>query len=110
MIVRITMTGCSAPGIVLCLIMANTPGHEVQPRTAVDLELVLAADTSVSMDLEERLIQVHSYAQVFHDPAVQAAIQSGPRSRIAATYVEWSGQAVQRVIVPWMLIDGSSSA
>lgn len=104
------MTGCSPAALVLCLMVATSTVQDPEQRTAVDVELVLATDTSVSMTLDERRIQVLSYAQAFRDPAVWAAIRSGGRSRIAVTYVEWSGPEVQRVIVPWTLIDGDASA
>jgi hypothetical protein len=104
------MYGCSIIAGALCAILPDVPTQLPLQSAPVDVELVLAADTSVSMDEEERLIQVRSYAQAFRDANVHAAIQAGPRSRIAVTYVEWSGETIQRVIVPWMLIDSSLSA
>ena len=77
-------------------------------RVAVDVELVLAADTSKSMVDNERRDQVDGYAQAFRDPEVIAGITSGRTGRIAVTYVEWSEE--QRVIVPWTLIDDAGSA
>jgi hypothetical protein len=94
----------------LCAVLPQALTQLPLQAALVDVELVLAADTSVSMDEEERLIQIRSYAQAFRNADVQAAILAGPRARIAVTYVEWSGEAVQRVIVPWMLIDSSASA
>lgn len=104
------MYGCSIIGGALCAVLSQMPTQLPLEPAAVDVELVLAADTSVSMDEEERLIQIRSYAQAFRSADVQAAILAGPRARIAVTYVEWSGEAVQRVIVPWTLIDSSASA
>jgi Mg-chelatase subunit ChlD len=74
----------------------------------VDLELVLAADASGSMDVEERRLQVEGYAQAFRDPKVIAGICGGRTGRIAVTYVEWSDE--QQAIVPWTLIDSAASA
>ena len=77
-------------------------------RVAVDIELVLAADTSNSMDEEERRAQVDGYARAFRDGDVIARILGGPYGRIAVTYVEWA--ETQRVIVPWTLIQDPASA
>jgi hypothetical protein len=77
-------------------------------KVAVDVELVLAADTSSSMDVEERQAQVEGYANAFGDEELIANLLSGPIGRIAVTYVEWSDE--QRVIVPWTLISNVQDA
>jgi hypothetical protein len=82
--------------------------HADPTRAAVDVELVLAADTSSSMDVEERQAQVDGYANAFRDGALIANLLSGPTGRIAVTYVEWSEE--QRVIVPWTLISNVRDA
>ena len=76
----------------------------------VDLELVLAVDVSLSMDLEEQRLQRDGYVQAFRDADVLRAIASGGARRIAVTYVEWAGEHVQSTILPWTLIDGAGSA
>ena len=80
-----------------------------EPRLpAVDLQLVLAVDVSYSMDVEEQRIQRLGYIAAFRDPEVLRAVRSGARGRIAVTYVEWGGSAVQ--VIPWTVIDGAESA
>lgn len=74
----------------------------------VDLELVLAVDVSYSMEIDEQQIQRRGYVNAFLEPTLINAIESGPLGRIAVTYVEWGGSAVQ--IVPWTLIDGPDTA
>lgn len=76
----------------------------------VDLELVLAVDISRSMDYDEQFIQRRGYADAFRHPEVLDAIRTGVLGKIAVTYVEWSGPMLQRVIVPWTLIDGPETA
>ena len=76
----------------------------------VDLELVLAVDVSLSMDLDEQRLQRDGYITAFRDGEVQKAITSGPHGRIAVTYMEWAGPSVQNVVVPWTIIDGSAAA
>ncbi|MFO1048939.1 MAG: DUF1194 domain-containing protein [Geminicoccaceae bacterium] len=71
----------------------------------VDLELVLAVDVSGSMDQGEQALQRRGYVEALLHPEVGAAIRSGPYGRIAATYVEWAGPGLQRVTVPWALLE-----
>jgi hypothetical protein len=79
-------------------------------QTDVDLKLVLAVDISMSMDPEEQRLQREGYVQAFRDTFVQKAIASGQRGRIAVTYFEWAGPAIQQVLIPWRLIDTPESA
>lgn len=76
----------------------------------VDLELVLAVDTSRSIDQDEALLQRLGYVAALTDPQVVAAIQSGLFGRIAVTYLEWSGQGYDHVTVGWSAISDASSA
>jgi hypothetical protein len=76
----------------------------------VDLQLVLAADVSSSMDDDEVRLQRDGFAAAFRDPDIIQAIVSGPSGRIAVTYFEWSGRQNQNVIVPWTVIDSADSA
>jgi hypothetical protein len=76
----------------------------------VDVELVLAVDTSGSIDAEEYQIQHEGYADAFSSNAVIEAIQSGPLQQIAVTFVEWSGLGHQEQVVGWTLIKDKESA
>lgn len=76
----------------------------------VDLELVLLADASRSIDDTEIAFQRGNYAQALTHPEVLGAIANGHRGRIAVTYVEWGDERWQDVVVPWTVIDGKASA
>lgn len=76
----------------------------------VDVALVLAVDTSGSIDSEEYQMQHEGYAAAFTDEAVVEAIQSGEMQAIAVTFVEWSGFGHQRQLVPWTVIKDADSA
>lgn len=76
----------------------------------VDLLLALTVDVSLSMDLDEQRLQRDGYVAAFRDPLVLAAITSGARQRIAVTYIEWAGPAVQSTVVPWTVVDGPEAA
>ena len=82
----------------------------VQAETKVDLELVLLADASGSIDSTELAFQRQGYADALVHPEVQRSISSGAYRRIALTYVEWGNDQWQDVVVPWTIIDGLASA
>lgn len=73
-----------------------------------DLELVLLADASGSIDADELLFQRQSYATAITDPAVVSAIQNTLYGSIAVTYVEWA--ATQATVVDWTIIVNMDSA
>jgi hypothetical protein len=77
---------------------------------SVDLELVLLADASRSIDDGEIRFQRQGYAAAITHPEVLGAIAQGFDQRIAVTYVEWGDARSQDVVVPWTIIDGPDSA
>jgi Protein of unknown function (DUF1194) len=93
--------------LVLFALSAATPAHAAEP---VDLLLVLAADVSRSVDHEKFELQRQGYAAAISDPRVLAAIRSGPHSRIAVLFLEWSGLGNQKIVIDWTLIDGPPAA
>lgn len=76
----------------------------------VDLQLVLAADVSRSIDDDEFKLQRHGYASAFRDPRVLRAIRSGQYGRIAVCYFEWSGPESMAMIADWTVIGDEESA
>jgi len=76
----------------------------------VDLELVLLADASRSIDDAEIRFQRQGYASAITHPEVLGAIAQGFEQRIAVTYVEWGDASSQEVVVPWTVVDGAASA
>jgi len=91
--------------LLLCMLLPRAAAAET-----VDLQLVLAADVSRSVDGPKFQLQREGYAAAMSDPRVQQAIKSGRNGRIAVCLVEWSGLASQKVVVDWTLIDGSQAA
>ncbi|MGE3293711.1 MAG: DUF1194 domain-containing protein [Geminicoccaceae bacterium] len=87
-------------------------GLLAQTATAepVDLELVLAADASGSIDDGEIRLQRRGYAAALTSKDILEAIGVGYLGRIAVTYVEWGDQNSQVTVVPWRVIDGAQSA
>jgi Protein of unknown function (DUF1194) len=85
-------------------------GGQAGADSNVDLELVLAVDVSLSMDVEEQALQRGGYVAAFRDPGIIKAIKSGPNGRIAVVYIEWAGPPSQQVVVPWTMISDAASA
>jgi Protein of unknown function (DUF1194) len=76
----------------------------------VDLALVLAVDVSRSMDPDEQELQRQGFVEAFRSPLVHEAIRDGMLGRITVTYMEWSGERDQAVVVPWTVIEGPEAA
>lgn len=79
-------------------------------QQAVDLELVLAADGSGSIDEQEFRLQRQGFAAAIASPEVLDAIQSGALQRIAVALVEWGAPDSQHVIVDWVEVRDAASA
>lgn len=92
---------------ILLILSAWTAYAQQQP---VDLELVLAADGSGSIDDEELALQRQGYADAITDPVILDIIESGYYGSIAVAYVEWGGPFSQHTIVDWMIISDAASA
>jgi hypothetical protein len=82
----------------------------VAAEREVDLELVLAADISSSMDSEEAALVRQGFIRAFRHPDVIDAIQRGQLGRIAVTYVEWGHHQYQRTRVDWAEVEDAGSA
>ena len=73
-----------------------------------DLELVLLADASGSIDRDEIAFQREGYAAAITDPEVLEVIAQTAYGHISVTYVEWATN--QGVVAPWTRIDGPEAA
>ena len=76
----------------------------------VDVELVLAADGSGSIDDDELAFQRRGYAEAITSPEVLNAIAGNGYGAIAIAYVEWGGPTSQHTIVDWMVVRDADSA
>ncbi|RJT35198.1 DUF1194 domain-containing protein [Mesorhizobium waimense] len=77
---------------------------------AVDVELVLAVDISLSMNEKEFALQRAGYVAALRHPDFIKAVRSGTNGRIALAYFEWAGTVRDDAILAWQIIDGSDSA
>ncbi len=101
-------SACLALSLFLALALVGI----VRPALAeeVDLELVLLADSTGSIDDAEIRFQRKGYADAITDPLVLSAIADNAYGKIAVTYVEWGNAMSQDVVVGWTIIDGPASA
>jgi hypothetical protein len=90
--------------------VVGMPGAHALAADSIDLELVLLADASRSIDDAEIRFQREGYASAITHPEVLDAIAQGFEQRIAVTYVEWGEASSQEVVVPWTVVDGPESA
>lgn len=77
---------------------------------SVDLEIVIATDTSQSIDENEAALQRQGFASALRSPDVIRAIQSGAIGKIAIAYIDWSSEPFNRLIVDWRIIEDQASA
>jgi Protein of unknown function (DUF1194) len=99
-----------ASAILLAALSLAIVAPHAEAQTNVDLELVLLADASGSIDSTELQFQRQGYVSAIVHPEVLRAIANGAHRRIAITYVEWGNDQWQDVVVPWTIIDGALSA
>ncbi len=92
------------------LLLGIGPSSVAQSEYPVDVELVLAIDSSASVDRDEFDLQLRGLALAFNDPEVQQAIRDGAFQAIAVTLVEWSSVDRQAINIPWRLINSTESA
>ncbi|WP_269585733.1 DUF1194 domain-containing protein [Roseibium sp. Sym1] len=91
--------------LVWCLLLVP-PAHAEE----LDLELVLLADATGSIDENEIRFQRRGYAEAITSASVLNAISSNIYGKIVVTYVEWADMFSQDVVVDWTVIDGKAAA
>ena len=74
-----------------------------------DLLLVLAVDTSGSVNQTRYELQKRGYAAAFRHPRVINAIGSGSTRSIAVTMTQWTGPTLNIQVLPWTLLKDDST-
>lgn len=92
------------------LVLSGLSVSSANAQSTVDLELVLLADATGSIDAAEIMFQRRGYAEAITSPEVIDAIRHTGAGRIAVTYVEWADQFSQDVVVDWTMIGDEASA
>ncbi|HVG50550.1 MAG TPA: DUF1194 domain-containing protein [Xanthobacteraceae bacterium] len=101
------MNKAIAPFVASLVALALPSPATAQQRA--DLQLVLAVDTSGSVDARRFELQKQGYVAAFRNPRVLSAIQSGATQSIAVTMTQWTGPALQMQILPWTLLKDEAS-
>ncbi|MEZ5925150.1 MAG: DUF1194 domain-containing protein [Hyphomicrobiaceae bacterium] len=91
-------------------LLAPTVSQAQSLNPPQDLLLVLAVDSSGSVDPAEYRLQLDGLAAAFRDPEVQAAITAGPNGRIAVNLLLWADARFERFTTGWTVIDGPEHA
>ena len=76
----------------------------------VDLNLVLAVDSSTSVNQGNYTLQIAGLAAAFADPRLQAAIARGTHHTIAVAVLEWAAYEDTAVSVDWHVIASEGDA
>jgi hypothetical protein len=105
------MRGAVAAALLTAALVSGSPVAKAEGGSeAVDVELVLAVDVSLSIDENSYRMQMKGYADAFRDPSVQQAISMGGMGRIAVAFLQWSGYGTNKVTIDWTVIDGPAAA
>ncbi|SIQ44408.1 Protein of unknown function [Rhizobium sp. RU35A] len=100
----------------LALLTTLLAGPATPPSAArsasgdVDVELVLAVDTSRSMDYEEMRVQREGYVSALQHADFINAVRGGLIGRIAITYFEWAGEVDPASVLDWQIIETQADA
>jgi Ca-activated chloride channel homolog len=94
--------------IIASLVVADACA-EGAPRP-VDVELVMAVDSSASISNDMLVFQLDGHASAFRDRATVDAILSRPGAAVAVTVIGWSSPGAVDILVPWMVIASREDA
>jgi len=96
--------------MLMSLSAANAPIVAQAGGGEVDVELVLAVDTSRSMDYEEVRVQREGYVEALKHREFIDAVKAGLNGRIAISYFEWAGDVVPDSVMDWQVIETEQDA
>jgi len=96
--------------LILLFAMPTFGFARAQSVERVELELVLALDTSTSVDSEEFELQRTGLARAFRQKNIQSAIASLGPSGMAVAVVQWAGPGSQTLAVEWSKINSPNTA
>src|SRR3954465_1256749 len=92
-----------------CVLFVTVAPAPAQQSIPVDLQLVLAVDSSGSIDAGEFRLQMDGFAAAFRNPAILEAIRGGRFGRMAGTLVKGWSLNMQRQSIRWTAISDEES-
>ena len=102
MVGMIRVRGICAAAVLLGALWSGA----LRAQTPVSIELVLAIDTSESVDIFEYDLLKYGMAQAFRDPDVIELIEL--QDGVAVTLFQWSSGVDERYMTPWRLLRGEA--
>jgi hypothetical protein len=96
--------GASRLAVIFIFLTVTSISRAGEP---VAVELVLALDSSASVDRNEFALQVDGLAHAFRDPEVIAAIENLKPLGAAVAIIQWGGPGDTRLVVPWTRLEGA---
>ncbi len=97
----------SKAAMAVCLAAAHPHIEDARAQTPVSIELVLAVDTSMSIDAFEYDLLMNGIASAFRAPEVVTLI--GQHDGVAVTLFQWSSEIDERYTIPWRLLTDPAS-
>lgn len=91
-------------------LLAGASAVPAQEQRQVAIELLLALDSSASMNAEEFDLQLGGLAAAFRDPEVLAAINDLEPMGVAIGVTQWGGPGESRIVVPFTHIRSAREA
>ncbi len=83
------------------------PGQGAGAKTPVSIELVLAVDTSLSVNDVEYDLQMRGLSRAFRSPEIINLI--GLHNGVAVTLLQWGGWVSEENAVPWQVLKSRTS-
>ena len=93
-----------------CAFVALAAPALAQNKTPVVIELVLALDSSASVDGREFQLQNEGIALAFRDPEVLQAVDNLKPFGAAIAIVQWGGPGETQVVLPFTHIENARDA
>jgi len=93
-----------------CVLIALAVSAVAQSKTPVVIELVLALDSSASVDAREFDLQNEGIALAFRDPEVLQAVDNLKPFGAAIAIVQWGGAGETQVVLPFTHIESARDA
>jgi hypothetical protein len=92
------------------LLMAALAVPAAAQETPVAVELVLALDSSASVDGREFALQLEGLALAFRDPDVQRAVEDLKPLGAAVAVVQWGAPGETRIVLPFTHLESARDA
>lgn len=104
------LLGLIPVGFLVAAALFVNPSSADSVEIPVELELVLSADSSSSIQGNEFDLQIHGYANAFRDSGVIDAISELGGNGIAVVFVQWSASFQQIETVSWSHVRSRTEA